>query len=226
MAKRIRKANRPRRRVARRRKGLSAGVTTNVNRSLQPFADRYICKQKYSCTVPTDAVTGQRVFNLNSVFDPDRTGLGHQPYGFDYIIPMYNKYRVISCGWRVQMPLNTANPPLTLGGLPSNDPGIVWSSTDELLENPRCKYITQLPGAPATTLSGKIYLPKLIGKTKAQYMADENCASQVSTSPSELMLLYLQTFGAQTGLPSGGINIQVVLEFTVEYFDAKRILTS
>lgn len=220
-----RAARKPRRRAG-KRKGMSSGATTTVNRSLQPFADRYICKQKYSCTVPTDAVTGQRVFNLNSIFDPDRTGLGHQPYATDSLTPIYNKYRVISCGWRVQVPLTGANPPLTLGCLPSNDPGIVWSSTDELLENPRCRYITQLPGSPAATLSGKIYLPKLIGKTKAQYMADEDCASLVTANPVEIMLLYLQTFGAQSGLPSGGINLQVVLEFTVEYFDAKRILSS
>ena len=71
-------------RVIRRRRFAKRRVqkTTNVNRSLQPVPSRYICKMKYSTNVATD-INGQYIFNLNSLYDPDRTGTGHQPYGFD-----------------------------------------------------------------------------------------------------------------------------------------------
>jgi len=76
------------------------------------------------------------------------------------------------------------------------------------------------------TLSGKSYLPKLMGRTRAQYMADDNYQAIVSTNPTETGWLYLQTFNATTGLPIGGIPLNVVLEFTVEFFDLKHIVQS
>jgi len=221
---RKRAARKPRRRVA-RRKGLSSGALTTVNRSLQPFANSYVVKQKYATTVLTDA-NGQFVFNLNSVFKPEATAAGHQCFGFDQLAGLYNKYRVISCGWRVQLPLNPTNIAYTIGCLPTNDPGIVWANFGEMAENSRAKYITQLAGAKIENLSGKVYLPKLIGKTRAAYMGDDRCAAQVTTSPLEQMLLYVQAFGASFGTPATPLGLQVVLEYTVEYFDAKRLLQS
>lgn len=34
------------------------------------------------------------VFNMNSLFDPNQTGTGHQPYGFDQLTPWFNTYCV------------------------------------------------------------------------------------------------------------------------------------
>lgn len=209
-----------RRRFAKRRQAL-----TNVNRSLQPIPNRYICKMKYATSVVTNA-GGQYVFNLNSLFDPDRTGIGHQPYGYDTLSSMYNRYRVISCGWRIQNPVGVSGGAITTACLPSNDVGITWLQTDEMLENPRVRYIVQNPGAPIATLRGKQYIPTLVGRTKSQYMADDQFQAIVTASPSEQALLYIQTFGALAGTAIGGQGVTVLLEFTVEFFDTKRILQS
>lgn len=36
----------------------------------------------------------EQVFRLNSLFDPDLTGTGHQPFGFDQLTPIYGRYVV------------------------------------------------------------------------------------------------------------------------------------
>jgi len=58
-----------------RRAAVSSALTTNVNRSLQPIPDRYICKMKYAETIQTSA-TGQFQYRLNSLFDPNFSGGG------------------------------------------------------------------------------------------------------------------------------------------------------
>jgi len=68
-----------------------------VNKSLQPIPNRYICKMKYATHVNTTA-TGAYVFRINSLFDPDNTGIGHQPYGYDnltFCITVIASYPVV-----------------------------------------------------------------------------------------------------------------------------------
>lgn len=224
MARRPRILRRKRRVV--RRRPIRRAKTTLVNKSLQPIPDRYICKMKYATSVTTAAANGQYVFRLNSLFDPDFSGVGHQPYGFDNLALLYNRYRVVSCGWRIQQPSRTDGSPIIVAALPSNDAALLWADYGEMAENPRTKYVTNNPGAPVATLSGKQYLPRLIGRTRAQYMADDNYQSVVNTNPVEQAFLYLNTFLGQTGVPVGSVPLNVVLEYSVEFFDAKHILQS
>lgn len=222
--RRVNRRSKARARKGRARVGRSGALTT-VNRSLQPIANRYICKMKYGTTIVTNA-TGQYVFNMNSLYDPDRTGIGHQPYGYDPLSNLYNRYRVVSCGWRVHNPTGATGGAIITASFPNNDLGMTFANTGEMLENPRCKYIVQNPGAPVISLHGKSYLPKLMGRTKSQYMADDNYQAIVTASPSELGLLYLQTFNSLSGDALGGIGLTVILEFTVEFFDLKHIVQS
>lgn len=223
MARRI---FRRKRRVARKRMMKRKAKTTLVNKSLQPIPDRYICKMKYATSVTTELLTGQYVFRLNSLYDPDLTGVGHQPYGFDNLALLYNRYRVVSCGWRIQQPSRADGSPIIVAALPSNDASLVWGDYAQLAENSRAKYVTNNPGAPVATLTGKQYLPRLLGRTRAQYMADDHYQAVVNANPSEAAYLYLNTFLAQTGAIAGGVPLNIVLEYSVEFFDAKHILQS
>lgn len=193
----------------------------NVSKALTPIPQRFITKHKYSEVVTTD-VNGQYVFNLNSMFDPNRTGTGHQPYGYDNLALLYSKYRVISCGWRMTRPITSTSNPQILVAMPSNDESIAFTTIDEWKEQPRCKYLHIQPGANNGNLTGKCYLPSLLGRTKAQYMADDRYAANVTANPAETCLLY--TYLSDTlGGPVGATAIHVILEYTVEWYDVKHI---
>lgn len=199
-----------------------------VNRALHPIPQRYITKMKYSEQVSTDA-QGRYMFNLNSIFDPSRTGVltGHQPYGFDTLATLYNRYRVISCGYRIQCNWsgNTSSlQPVLVGAMPANEELTILSMA-ELRENPRAKYISQSSGGDTKTLSGSCYIPSLVGRNKAQYMADDRYQAAVNASPQELAVLNIFTAGS--GLDStSSVAIQVLLEYTVEFFDIKHLAQS
>jgi len=214
------KATGARRRPALRRP--RRAYPTNVNKSLQPFAQRYIAKLKYSETVATDA-TGNFQFNLNSIFDPNRSGIGHQPYGRDTLATLYNRYRVIACGWRIHAMLASGVTPVQVGCQPANEV-ITSTSISELRENPRAKYITQNPGSGTVTLSGKQYIPSLMGRTKAQYMADDRFQAEMGNNPGELAILNI--FSATPADLGVAQTLQVLLEYTVEFFDPKHLAQS
>lgn len=215
-------APRSARRKAPRRRAAPKRSTVVVNRALHPIPQRFITKMKYSEYVDTGSLTGQYAFNMNSLYDPNRTGLGHQPYGYDTLATLYNRYRVVSCGWRIQLAGDAASA-FVLTSLPANE--IVTSvSISEMRENPRCKYIQQNPGSAALTLHGKCSLPSLMGRTKSQYMSDDRYSANVGVSPAELAILNLQTANTADGIV--GTKLQVLLEFTVEWFDIKNLAQS
>ena len=221
MARKHRSRRSTRRRSHKARK--SSRAITAVPRGLAPFAPRYITKMKYSETITT-AASGIYQFRLNSVFDPNLFGVGHQSYGFDTLSEIYNKYRVISCGWRIQRAQLATDTPVLLGCLPSNDVGIAYTTFSEVRENPRARYITQNAGAGVVTLRGKSYLPSLLGRTRVQYMADDETHATVLTNPAESAILYL--FTAEANDVPAAKSIQVLLEYTVEFFDPKHLVQS
>lgn len=79
---------------------------TLLLRGVRLIPDRYMCKLRYISNEPT-RLTGTLGgvknirFSGNSLFDPDVTGVGHQPYGFDQLASLYNSYRVFGSSIRV-----------------------------------------------------------------------------------------------------------------------------
>lgn len=211
---------RMRRRRAPRKLRRARKPTVTVNRALSPIPQRYITKQKYSDSFQVSGAQLTYGYNLNSVWDPNRSGIGHQPYGFDQLATLYNRYRVISCSWRINFS-STDN--IRAVALPCNE-FPVFTNASELIERPRAKYVVQLANGATQTLKGKIHLPSLVGRTKAQYMADDRYQSEVTTSPSELALLMVTAQTLQD-IPAT-VNCSIVLEYAVEFFDVKQLPVS
>lgn len=206
----------------RKRRARRAAKQVMVNRALQPIPQRYIAKMKYAETITTSAL-GTYEFNLNSIFDPNRTGLGHQPYGHDTFQTLYNRYRVISCGWRIHFMAQTTSTPITVTSFPGNEV-VSFATGAEAKENPRTRYITQNPGAGSTVLKGKQYIPSLVGRNKAQYMADDRYQALMGANPGELAILNIGTYN--NGDVAAATTLQVLLEYTVEFFDIKHLAQS
>lgn len=152
--------------------------------------------------------------NLNSLFDPNRTGVGHQPYGYDQLSALYNRYRVISCKYVINAYSGTNA--IRYGCIASNDVPPI-NSMSELVENPRVQFRVQFPGGSSTRITGNVYLPSLMGRTKAEYMADDRYQSPVGSSPAELALLTI--IGADITDASTNVLCTVTMEYTVEWFD-------
>lgn len=82
-----------RRRPYRRKKRSSTAVQRNAG-----ISDSQIVKLRYADMVRIDSVAGVadgNVWSANSIFDPNRTGVGHQPLGHDEWQLFYNHATVL-----------------------------------------------------------------------------------------------------------------------------------
>lgn len=203
-----------RRRKAFRRKARQV----TVNKALAPVAQRYITKMKYSDVFTLSSSNGWNYyFNINSLWDPNRTGVGHQPYGFDQLAGLYNRYRVISTSYVVSG--YAGGSVIRMAVLPSNEV-VIPSTMSYICENPRAKFAIQIPGGNTKLLTGKVYIPSLVGRNKTQYMADDRYQAQVDASPGELALLGV--FASDIGDVTTTVQCTITMEFTVEFFDLKN----
>lgn len=194
--------------------------TVNFSKSLKPFPPRTICKLKYAdqqgLTTAVGNVPVAQLYNLNSLFDPDRTGAGHQPYGFDQLATIYGRYRVFKVSYRVIFRSVVATDRGMVGVALKNDATTLAGVNASLIqEYPRTRF-KELDTTRGTTFVGHIYLPSLNGSSPAVYKADDRFQALVNASPTELMTL--QNFYVNN-ISSGSVFIDTLLIFHCEFFD-------
>lgn len=223
-----------RRKMQRRRGGKR---TVLVNKALSPFAQRYLCKMKYaeirSVTGPIGGGLAQYNFNLNSIYDPNLSGIGHQPYGYDQLADLYNRYRVFKVDYAISaLTTDAAGVAYSvLAALPANEAISGSLGVAEVMENPRAKYITQAPNAALKVLKGSVSLPSLVGRSKSQYMSDDRYQAAWGASPAEQAVLNIMAgtiagSGGNGGTATNTMTLSVSLVYHVECFDVKNQIQS
>lgn len=161
-----------------------------------------------------------QTMRLNSLFDPDLTGVGHQPYGYDQMAALYNVYKVTrvqveltftamtvntgygcACGLMIQTPYDTSL------ALAANLPATVD-------ERPNSQVI-YLPG---TGLQREVYqdweLHTLCGMTRAAFDADPTVSALVGVTPAVVPLLLIAIADQSGALGVGGVVVTCATRFT------------
>lgn len=108
MPKRVRVSKRSRRKKRRYNKKQKYRISRAVH---TPLPTKLLVKQKYYTFIdvnPAQVGLGSHFFRAASLYDPDQSGVGHQPRGFDQIMPMYTHFTVIKSKIAIQ-PLTPAN---------------------------------------------------------------------------------------------------------------------
>jgi len=210
-------ASRPskRRRIF-KRKAKSSRTTTRI-RSVGPIPQRVICKMKYNEMFTSTLSTLDYVYNLNSVYDPNRTGVGHQPYGFDTYQALYNRYRVFGLHYRISAAAGF------LGRLcvtPANEVS-PFSNMSLVQESPRA-VSKELNPNKAAVISGKANLARINGSLPSVYKSDDRFQAFTTSDPAEAMGLHICVSDA-IGNPASSCFVNVTLVYYVEFFDPKPV---
>lgn len=155
---------------------LSRGPFKKYN-SVDPFPTGQFVKFTYTQSNVLYSGTGgiwgtEQVFRLNSIYDPDYTGSGHQPYGYDQMALLYKQYKVIGAMIEIDF-MNPDQDGLLCGAcivMPQDSFSTTSAARDTLNEKPMC-YTVNLNDSGKQRYKIKQYFPMhtLLGVTKEQF---------------------------------------------------------
>lgn len=201
----------------------------------QPFLPVLFKKMTYSethkFTVGTSGLfSGIQRYKVNSLFDPDETGGGHQPAGFDILTQIYNRYKVnhvkitmkvmdpsqdgIAVGWMLTNPSNGSD---SIGGGTIGDIKEKQQSGVVFVNNTGSQIRTKVISLPMHTIAGV---------TKLQFKADpDNYTGSAIGDPGNVCKIQFAAADINGG-SSATVSVNIQLEFYTMWYQRKTLAQS
>lgn len=212
--------------VTRRPQKASINIFKNYV-SNDPFPPRRNYKLTFSQTylfpVGAGGVFGQEnIYRLNSLFDPDETGVGHQPYGFDQVATLYKRYKVNGC--LVEVTWNDPNQDGIAVGMMMTPPSSVTTLAGLGFDAANEKPFTttrSINNSGSQKIYMKTYIPisKACGITKAQFSNDlDSYTALVGTNPALSPRIRLACCSPAAGV-GGNVQAQIKMTFYCSFWD-------
>jgi len=116
-----------------KKKNKGNSMRFQLSRSDYGFPDKFVTRLKYceSINLTAAASMTNTTFRLNSIFDPNLSGVGHLPVYYDQLASLYGRYRVL--GSKITVTFSVISPPsLTAVNYTPTVCGIICSNSNSL----------------------------------------------------------------------------------------------
>lgn len=164
--------------------------------------------------------TANQAFRINSIFDPNHTGIGHQPVNHDELAKIFERYKVEKIDYKVVViGDSTTN---TIAGVFVSDSFASDTDPRVYVENGMCDWsLLESTDTQATrTFTGSVDVPKIMGVTKKEYMAEEDYGAQFGANPIDGGLLTVFSAGLNAS-DAGVSNVFVELTYHAKLYGSK-----
>lgn len=171
------------------------------------------------------------VFRANSCFDPDFTGVGHQPLMFDEYALLYDQYRVLSSTIKVTpVPVDNGNHiPSLYGVFRDPDTDLTYTQGTAIIEDQRNKGGWAFSGFNSY-VSGKNQTTRMTTFNAKRDMSPNgaNNSVPVTSNPSTQEFDYFFQVWASSwaGNDPGTQHYLVQIDYIVEFTDPKHVVQS
>lgn len=209
---------------------ISSGANINVGgislKGNNPFPPTYYANHKYSelQTLPSGAVSvfgGEQIYSLNDMFDPNFTGVGHQPYGRDTMVTIYGKYIVTAVtidimftdplvdGLGVGIKLDSTTDTVQLQGMTYDQAGEKFNVWTKALNN---------TGSQTVHFVKKVAIHKLLGISRQMYLGEQSrYGANSGASPADLLYVRLACQDLRGG-GAGSVLAQCKLTYHCKWY--------
>lgn len=164
----------------------------------------------------TAGAGNDRVYNLNSIFDPYRTGTGHQPQGYDQWSAFYGRYRVDNAKVVMTFTGTTSGSGIIVSTLANNDATTIIDPSI-MVESPLAHTKHFSSGGPSTVITKTYNLAVVTGVTPTVYKSDDRYQSSFGSNPTEVICAHF--FTCDLGIAAVPMAYTVDITYEVVMFD-------
>lgn len=205
-------------RTKRRARGRQAMAPTPFTMKVAPISNavyRFVYTEAVSLSATGAGSAGSYTFSLNNLYDPNISGTGYQPIGFDQMSQIWLNYRVLKVRVKAEFQV-------VPGATNTNEVGMYPSGLSTMpadfnawFVQPFCKTgVLSASGGPGSRQLYETYYPwSVLGVTKANYMNENDYLSSSTGGP--LRPTYLHLFAKSIGVADTSAGCRVFLEYTV-----------
>lgn len=172
------------------------------------------------------------VYNIsaNGIYDPNRTGTGHQPIGFDQMMLMYEQFCVIRSHIKVTF-INVGSDASRIAIILSPDTGAPSSITAAMENGLLSTAVINGSGDSSgvnrmKTLQLACDVPKYFGKTYQGILADPTMSGTVASDPAEQVYFQICVWDPFTTSVSAEVALDVTVSYDVMYWEPKKLASS
>lgn len=165
-------------------------------------------------TEPAASTGGIYQFRLNSIYDPDFTGVGTTAQGYTALSTLFGLFRVVRVRVVARLSLSTTGQAVV---------GLIPSLNSTLTATYR--YLESQPLAASKVIQGNVggghsvaefnkvfALPRVCGITPAQYRTDFDFAHSVGSNPSKSVFLTVFLAGNSAAAQTMVYNVRMIYE--------------
>ena len=210
---------------------VSAGrvkTTEVIERSMPLFSARCTKRLRYSTNFQLTSTAGavaSYVFAANGLYDPDITGTGHQPMGFDEMMLYYNHYCVTNAS--IQVVLKSVSGTKLTACIRQDGAATPLTTIDRIVEvgGAVIEYLEFSTTFGATKrLQLAVDIARLQGINRKALTADSTLRGTIAANPAELTYFHVQTWDAAA--QTGSINVDVIIDFVSVFMEPRDITSS
>jgi len=175
---------------------------------------------RYNATIALNVGAGiaeRYFFRAGSIFDPDYTGTGYQPYGHDTYEKIYNHYRVIKSVCKIT---NTTAGGNNILGLHLSDDVAVTSDFDGI------KVVKPTVMVPLCTTTEPHSLQMTYNSEAAFPGQSQNTTALFGNNPAEEQYFCIWTTGSNYLADPSAVAVMVAIEYYVEMSELKQLQDS
>jgi len=194
------------------------------------FVKRLVYVETSLTVLGTAGLVGNYFFSANGMYDPNVTGTGHQPMGFDQMMLMYNHFTVTASKISVTAYNNSASGLYAACGVYLSPDTTSITDASTLIEN---GFMVWKPVYPITQPGSivKLNLNCNVGKyfardgPKRNLLEDTDLYGTAAANPNDQVYFVVCAF-SETGANNASLSFTVEIEYEAIFWEPRKLTQS
>lgn len=166
------------------------------------------------------------IFRANSIYDPDQTGVGHQPMGFDQWSALFRHYIVVGSKISIQVKNNSGSisseQPTTVGVYLSDNNSVEYTTANGFIEAKRGQY-RNIQYHKQVRMSQKFSAKKFFNITDIK---DNEARLGAPITTNAVEEAYYVIWNQADGSGTSNVSFRVVIDYIVDFMEPKTLTQS